>query len=329
MRTFEINTNGYPNTFMVQISFITEAFLISDEIKYRIFETIKNSLLILLIQGDQLEKYVSLNLLNNFAFDDVLCEKLCQNMNFLASTSQILNSNEKTEELLRSVAICFRTLLNMKQTVQTYNKKCLATPTTSSIRQLTNISLATTSSAATAFNSNPTTTTTTTTTTNGNNDDSGGGDDKYVFLSSHDSNELICLRIKHELENRGYTVVMSERKAGKSFDMDKVIRAIEMCSCLLACISSSYQCEQLCQLEVHYASKLNKTIVPCIVQPTYEPDYWLESLMREKRSIKVKLPSIVGDMNALSKEIASKAKLKPKPNAPFYTQKSSTTCLIL
>lgn len=51
VRSFEISSNNSPNTFIVIVLSVIEAFLVNDEIKYRVFSTIKNSLLILLIQG--------------------------------------------------------------------------------------------------------------------------------------------------------------------------------------------------------------------------------------------------------------------------------------
>lgn len=53
-RSFEISSNDSPNTFIVIVLSVIEAFLVNDEIKYRVFGTIKNSLLILLLQGNVL-----------------------------------------------------------------------------------------------------------------------------------------------------------------------------------------------------------------------------------------------------------------------------------
>lgn len=51
VRSFEISSNNSPNTFILIVLSVIEAFLVNDEIKYRVFGTIKNSLTILLIQG--------------------------------------------------------------------------------------------------------------------------------------------------------------------------------------------------------------------------------------------------------------------------------------
>ena len=52
MRSFELNSNNSTNTFIIIILSVMEAFLVNDDIKFRVFGTIKNSLLILLIQGN-------------------------------------------------------------------------------------------------------------------------------------------------------------------------------------------------------------------------------------------------------------------------------------
>ena len=68
VRSFEISSNNSPNTFIVTVMSVCEAFLVNDEIKYRVFGTIKNSLLILLIQG-------LINIINFWIFSSRTSEK--------------------------------------------------------------------------------------------------------------------------------------------------------------------------------------------------------------------------------------------------------------
>lgn len=120
MRSFEVSTHNAPNTFLIIILSVMEAFLVTDEIKYRVFGTIKNSLLILLVQGDVIEKYLALSLLFNMAFDEVLNEKIRSNSNALTILDQLLAQSQQVDESIGSLAMCLKHLLNMKKLCNDY-----------------------------------------------------------------------------------------------------------------------------------------------------------------------------------------------------------------
>lgn len=123
MRSFEITTENAPNTFIIIVLSVTEAFLVSDEIKYRVFGTIKNSLIILLSQGDLIEKYLALSLLFNLSFDQVLNEKISKNSNVLILIEQLLTQAEQLDESVFSLALCLKSLLNVKKLLSEYESR--------------------------------------------------------------------------------------------------------------------------------------------------------------------------------------------------------------
>jgi len=293
MRSFEITSFNSPNTFIIIILSVIEAFLVNDDIKYRMFSTIKNSLLILLIQGDLIEKYLSLALLINLSFDAVLNEKIRQSSNALVLVEQLLTLAQ-LDESIKALSLCLKSLLNIKKLFIEYKSKSKTIENSKSSLQL------------------PTT-------------------DAKILISYHEFNELIAMRIRNELELRGFEAELIQRKIENNFDIEKVLKSIENCECVLVCMSSSYEYEKMCQFEVHYANILDKVIIPLIVQPKYEPDYWLEAIVQENKEFYVALGTIKNDATLLSKEIQQRTKIRPKITKlnPVSGNANSRTCQIL
>jgi len=306
MRSFEINTHGSPNTFILIMLSVIEAFMVNDEIKYRLLGTIKNSLLIFLLQGDLIEKYLALSLFIDLAFDDVLNEKIRQNSNILAIIDQILTQTNHLEETIRPLALCLKYLLNMKKLIVDYENKTIGknillnNNNSSTLNHKSMISL-----------------------------------EKKILLSYHDTSELICMRLRNELEYNGFNSELIERKSMNNFDIVNIIKSIENCECLIICLSSAYEYEKICQFETVLAKKLGKIVIPVLVQSKYTPDYWLENILDDTKSILISLASIKNDVHILVKEITYKTGLKPKQRKQTMQQKSSTnsvkssTCEIL
>lgn len=119
-RTFEITSNNSPNGFIVTILSVMDSFLVNEETKYRVFGTIKNSLLILLVQGDVIEKYFALSLLINFAFDDVLNEKTRLIPNISTVIDQLIAQSQGMDETVLGMIYCLKSLLNINTYVKNY-----------------------------------------------------------------------------------------------------------------------------------------------------------------------------------------------------------------
>ena len=58
--------------------------------------------------------------------------------------------------------------------------------------------------------------------------------------------------------------------------------AIENAKCVLLCVTEKYRQSVPCQLEAKYAMKLNKIIIPCIMQKGYgQIQGWLGMIMMD------------------------------------------------
>ncbi len=119
------------------------------------------------------------------------------------------------------------------------------------------------------------------------------------------------MRIRNELMGRGFRVELIDRKIGANFDIEKVIRTLENSDCILACLSSSYEYEKICQFEICYAHKIGKFVLPIAVQAKYKPDYWLEAIFPRNRVPECKLATMRRDIIYLERDIIQYAKIKP------------------
>ena len=100
-----------------------EAFLVNDSIKYRAFGTLKDSLLVLLTEGDLMEKYLALTLLVNFSFDDTLCEKIRKNDTDAIELIEKMLKQLNLDESIRIKSFCLKNLLGNKNLINDHKHK--------------------------------------------------------------------------------------------------------------------------------------------------------------------------------------------------------------
>ena len=92
---------------------------------------------------------------------------------------------------------------------------------------------------------------------------------EHLFISYENSSKETCVKLKENLENLGYKVWMN---TNDSFDssIDSSIKAIENAACFLMCVTEKYRQSISCQIQAQYAFKLNKRVIPLIMQSGYE-----------------------------------------------------------
>jgi hypothetical protein len=288
------------------ILFALQSFLVKDDVKYRTFYTIKNSLIILAMLGDYDEKFLALSLLFFFSFDEVLSEKLRESTNLLINLEQNVLQADQLDESIYILTVCLKNILHKKELLSDYKSR------------VDKESKKPTKSRLSPF-------------------------EKKLLLTNHDSNELICMRIKLELEKRGFVEtglikrvkIVSNNSSGlcgsilgmsapasakNKIDIDNIMRLIEQCDQLIVCMSSLFEFSEICQFEVFYARLLGKRIVPIIIQNEYVPDYWLEDLCEDLRPVKVGLNSIKIDILKLIDEVGAE---RNQESSDVYVQAAS------
>ena len=90
----------------------------------------------------------------------------------------------------------------------------------------------------------------------------------------------MCLKIKEKLELSGFSIVFSENDV---LSLEEITKPVEMCQCMIMCITEKYRQCINCQLEAKYAYKLNKKIIPIIMQSDVHG--WLDAMIDEKLAI--------------------------------------------
>ena len=118
---------------------------------------------------------------------------------------------------------------------------------------------------------------------------------KHIMISYHRKNREICYDIKSELSKAGFNVWMDTSSVSDERvypNMTYLSRAIDKCYCMIVCLNEFYRQSISCQLEVRHAIKLNKKIVPVILEENYDlaidQSSWINILsLKEKKPIRL------------------------------------------
>jgi hypothetical protein len=106
--------------------------------------------------------------------------------------------------------------------------------------------------------------------------------EKHVMISYNTGSRDTCLKMRNELEKRGCKVWMDVQDIHGS-SLDSMAKAVEGSCCVLICITEKYRQSINCQSEAQYAYRLNKPIIPCVMQEGYENvTGWLGIIMGDK-----------------------------------------------
>ena len=104
----------------------------------------------------------------------------------------------------------------------------------------------------------------------------------HVMISYNTASRELCLKIKADLESYGVKVWIDVDDIHGS-SLDAMAKAVENSSCILICITEKYRQSVNCQAEAQYAFRLNKKIIPLIMQTGYESvQGWLGIIMGDK-----------------------------------------------
>ena len=102
------------------------------------------------------------------------------------------------------------------------------------------------------------------------------------MISYNSASRSLCLQIKYQLEQAGYKVWIDVNDIHGS-SLDSMARAVEDARTVLICITEKYRQSLNCQAEAQYAFKMNKHIVPLIMEKGYENvKGWLGIIMSDK-----------------------------------------------
>ncbi len=230
----------YPvNFFILNVAHATGKLSLNTKLIFKVFQAIKNSLIILVMQGDLDEKLAALTLLFYYSFDDVINEILRENQNVCMSLEQIILENDLVNT---NFAILIKHMLRIEEDVLKYENERLADVVLDSSSSVPPQKLDEKKKPAPLPKQN-------------------------ILISCSIYDELVCTKLKQELTKRGMPSELikriSENKAlYKSDDLDSIKSSIERCSIFVACISIDFNENLFSNYETFYAFKLKKKILP-------------------------------------------------------------------
>lgn len=88
---------------------------------------------------------------------------------------------------------------------------------------------------------------------------------EHLMISYNTGSRELCLQIKESLEEKGFKIWIDVEEIHGS-SLDSMARAVENAYCVLMCVTEKYRQSVNCQAEAQYAFRLNKKIVPLIMQ---------------------------------------------------------------
>jgi hypothetical protein len=102
------------------------------------------------------------------------------------------------------------------------------------------------------------------------------------MISYNSSSRELCLKIKEKLEKNGFKIWIDINDIHGS-SLDSMAKAIEDSFCVLMCVTEKYRQSVNCQAEAQYAFRINKPIIPLIMQQGYEKvSGWLGIIMGDR-----------------------------------------------
>lgn len=125
----------------------------------------------------------------------------------------------------------------------------------------------------------------------------------HIMISYNTASRDTCLKIKSELEALNLKVWIDVNEIHGS-SLDSMAQAVEQAQCVLICISEKYRLSLNCQAEALYAFRLNKTIIPLIMQTGYHNvKGWLGIIVGDKIFVDFTKYKFEESMNRLIKQI--------------------------
>ena len=105
---------------------------------------------------------------------------------------------------------------------------------------------------------------------------------RHVMISYNTASRDLCIRLKQQLESFGFKIWIDVSDIHGS-SLAAMANAVEKSYCVLMCVTEKYRTSINCQAEAQYAFKLNKPIIPLIMQQGYENvTGWLGIIIGDK-----------------------------------------------
>ncbi|CAK8677563.1 uncharacterized protein LOC143447268 [Clavelina lepadiformis] len=126
------------------------------------------------------------------------------------------------------------------------------------------------------------------------------GKDKHIMISYQWNNQPIILKLRDYLNQNGLKTWIDVDKMQGSI-LEDMAHAVEDAGVIVIAMTEDYKNSNSCRTEAEYAYKLQKPIIPLLLEPGYEPDGWLGALVGTqlyvdlslKHSFEAKFPDVL------------------------------------
>ncbi|CAF0754608.1 unnamed protein product [Brachionus calyciflorus] len=106
--------------------------------------------------------------------------------------------------------------------------------------------------------------------------------ESHLMISYNSASRELCLKIKEFLESKNFKVWIDVDEIHGS-SLDSMAKAVEDAKIVLMCVTEKYRQSTNCQSEAQYAFRLNKKIIPCIMEKGYSSvTGWLGIIIGDK-----------------------------------------------
>ncbi|CAF0878261.1 unnamed protein product [Brachionus calyciflorus] len=140
---------------------------------------------------------------------------------------------------------------------------------------------------------------------------------RHVMISYNSASRDLCLKIKKYLENINYKVWIDIDEIHGS-SLDSMAKAVEDAQVILMCVTEKYRQSLNCQSEAQYAFRLNKPIIPCIMQKGYgSVTGWLGFIIGDKIFVDFTKYELDESLNKLLDQISRLDKNSKKDSIPL------------
>ncbi|CAF2676114.1 unnamed protein product [Rotaria sp. Silwood2] len=106
-----------------------------------------------------------------------------------------------------------------------------------------------------------------------------------LMISYYQDDKEICLKIYNRLIESDFYRVLFDKDNLHSSNPKIMAQAVEKSSVILMCFSTKYRNSYACRLEVEYAKKRQRPIIPIKIDHQYDPTGWLEEIIKNEKYI--------------------------------------------
>ena len=146
----------------------------------------------------------------------------------------------------------------------------------------------------------------------------------HIMISYNSASRETCLKIKAELESLNYKVWIDVNDIHGS-SLQSMATAVEDAKCVIMCCTEKYRQSVNCQAEAQYAFRLNRTIIPCIMQTgLHNVKGWLGMIIGDKIFVDFSKYKFEESIKRLIKQIVlNVGKSEPQEEKAVQEEKTS------